>query len=252
MAVLAVAFVLVGFLAEDAAPPQAEPLSLIDDLLTGLFVAELLGRLWAAPSRRTYLRGYWVDALALVPTIRGVRVLRLLRLLRLVRSFAGLFRVLASFERMARHRNLARLFLTWGSVMVISSAGLYLAESGENDKIKEPGDALSWGIVTLTTVGYGDIAPITPEGRIAAGALMLLGITLFAGITATITSFLVESPAKAAEPRPTSEAEDRIYQLIRLRDAGVLSDAESASGIARVSEQLASAGRAQGESGSRE
>ena len=58
-------------------------------------------------------------------------------------------------------------------------------------------DAFWWGIVTLSTVGYGDISPVTPEGRLAAAALMILGITLWAAITGTITSFLVMGQERA-------------------------------------------------------
>ena len=55
--------------------------------------------------------------------------------------------------------------------------------------------------MTLTTVGYGDVFPVTPEGRLAGGALMIVGITLFAAITGTITSFLVVEQASEREGR---------------------------------------------------
>jgi voltage-gated potassium channel len=90
MAALAVAFVVVGFLAD--APDASQSYAVIDFFLTGIFVAEFATRFWASHSRLGYLRGHWIDLVALIPTIRGIRVLRLLRLLRLVRAFSGLFR----------------------------------------------------------------------------------------------------------------------------------------------------------------
>jgi hypothetical protein len=70
------------------------------------------------------------------------------------------------------------------------SAWLHVAEHGGNKSFEQPFDALWRGVVTLTTVGYGDVTPIA-EGRIAAMVLMLLGIGLFGAITATITSYLM-------------------------------------------------------------
>jgi voltage-gated potassium channel len=92
---------------------------------------------------------------------------------------------------LARHKGFAWLLIAWLGVMAVCSAWLYIAEHGANKAIDNPFDALWWGVVTLTTVGYGDVTPVTTEGRIAAMALMLLGIGLFGAITATITSYLM-------------------------------------------------------------
>jgi voltage-gated potassium channel len=68
--------------------------------------------------------------------------------------------------------------------------------------------ALWWGVVTLTTFGYGDVTPVTQEGRIAAMALMLLGIDLFGATTATITSYLMSSESRnGGEPSLVDELE---------------------------------------------
>ena len=179
MAALAAAFVALGF-AEDEASTALDLITVANLVLTVVFVAEFAARFGASRDRRGYLRGHWIDLVAIIPTVRGVRFLRLLRLLRLVRAFAGAYRALASLERMTRHRGLIALFVAWLGVAGISATALYLAESGTNPNIRSPFDAIWWGVVTLTTVGYGDIYPLTPEGRVAGMALMILGITLFA------------------------------------------------------------------------
>jgi voltage-gated potassium channel len=103
--------------------------------------------------------------------------------------------------------------------MVISSAGLYVAENGINAAISSPLDALWWGVVTLSTVGYGDVYPLTPEGRLAASVLMVLGIGLFSAITATITSYMVSTGTEVSPTRTIAE-------LAELRAAGLVTDAE--------------------------
>lgn len=125
-AALAVLFVVVGF-AEGSDLAAA-----LDYGLTAIFVLEFGSRLAASHDRAAYLRGHWIDAVALIPMVRGVRVLRLLRLLRLVRAFAGVARALTTIERVARHRGLVWLFVAWAAVMVLCSLGLYGAENGVN------------------------------------------------------------------------------------------------------------------------
>lgn len=191
---LALLFVATGF------AEQTPPIATLDAVLTILFATEFSVRFLAAESHRAYLRGHWVDLIALIPSVRGLRMLRLLRLLRLVRTFSGVYRALGHYGRLTRHRGLYALFIVWAAVMILSSVALYAAENGINDAVASPFDALWWSVVTLTTVGYGDVYPVTPEGRIAAMALMVLGIGLFAAITATITSALVGSSAATEDP----------------------------------------------------
>jgi voltage-gated potassium channel len=219
MAMLAVAYLVVGFAGDD---PNARPvLGMVETVVTVVFAVEFGSRFLASYDRRDYLRGHWIDLVALIPVARGARVFRLVRLLRLVRAFAGVYRALGHVGRLVNHRGLGLLITSWLGVMVVCSAGLYIAENGVNEAITSPLDALWWGVVTLTTVGYGDVYPVTPEGRLAASVLMLLGIGLFGAITATITSFLI-----ATGKAPTSDPVAQLRELARLRDDGVISDAE--------------------------
>jgi voltage-gated potassium channel Kch len=124
----------------------------------------------------------------------------------------------------ANHRGLAWLLVAWLSTMAITSAFVYLAENGVNKLMASPFDALWWGVTTLTTVGYGDTYPVTPEGRLAAMVLMLLGITLFAGITASITSYFV-TQGQGGGGAHSSIAEE-LRGLADLRSDGALTEDE--------------------------
>ncbi len=75
----------------------------------------------------------------------------------------------------------------------------------------------------MTTVGYGDVYPVTPEGRLAASILMLLGIGLFGVITATLTSVLVASREGDRERR---DPIDELRRLASLREDGIVSEDE--------------------------
>ncbi len=233
MAALAVAYVVIGFAGDDADPTARPALDAAETVLTALFAAEFASRFLASYHRGRYLRGHWIDLVALVPVARGLRIARLLRLLRLVRSFAGVYRAMSHVGRMVNHRGLGLLITAWLGVMVICSAGLYIAENSVNDAIGSPLDALWWGVVTLTTVGYGDVYPVTPEGRIAASILMLLGIGLFGAITATITSYLIATGG-STDTAPTT----RLRQLAALRDDGVITAEDFEATKAQLLERM--------------
>lgn len=226
MAALAVAYVALGFAAEDG-PPW---MGFVETVLTGIFIAEFTSRLAASRDRRAYLRGHWLDLLALVPAVRQIRLLRLLRLLRLIRALTGIYRALLHVERLLAHRAIASLIAIWFGVMLLSSLGMYAAEYGVNEAVESPLDALWWGVVTMTTVGYGDIAPQTTEGRLAAVVLMVLGISLFGIITATATSVLTTGQGDGADAGSLAE----VRQLARLYREGVITREQFADQAGRL------------------
>jgi voltage-gated potassium channel len=217
---LAIVFVALAYVPVEAGGLAESVIETAEWVITGMFALEFGSRLFVAPNRGGYLRGHWVDLISLVPPARWLRPFRLLRLLRLIRAFAGVGRALVHVDRLARHRGLIWLLIAWLAVMMLCSIGLYIAENGANAAVDSPLDALWWGITTMTTVGYGDVYPVTPEGRIAAAILMVLGIGLFSAVTATVTSFLV------AGGDSSSPLAIDLERLAGLHSGGQLSDDE--------------------------
>jgi voltage-gated potassium channel len=232
MAFLALVYVAVGF-AADGAPAQYQAVLAVSELaLTVVFLAEFATRLAASHDRWAYLRGHWVDAVALLPVARGLRVFRLIRMLRLIRAFAGLHRAMTGMERLAKHKGTGTIVVALLATWVIASAAFYAVEAGTNPNVREPMDAIWWGISTLVG-GQTNITPVTPEGRLASVTLLLIGVALLAGLTATIVSFVVSS-GRDRHRSPDAHLDD----LARLRDAGVLTEAEFRELVVRVSDRL--------------
>ena len=127
--------------------------------------------------------------LSLSPALRGLRALRLLRLLSGVRFFRYSNPFLGVLRTFAENRLLyGGTFAFLGAAVTIAAISLHLLEAGANESMANISDALWWALATVTTVGYGDITPVTDAGRIIGGILMVIGmftLALFAGLVST-------------------------------------------------------------------
>ncbi len=119
----------------------------------------------------------------LLPGAHGGSFVVLLRLARLGRI------IMASKGSRQLFRRLGRVGGVAGGVLVTASLVAYYAEHPTNPGFATVGDALWWGIVTMTTVGYGDIVPKTPTGRWAAVVVMLTGVAVLGLLAGSLASF---------------------------------------------------------------
>jgi voltage-gated potassium channel len=129
----------------------------------------------------------------LLPGLGGSQILVLARLARLAR----LVFVSKSAQRVLTRLGKVGLFAL--GMLLFCSWMAYVAEHNVNQEFATFGDALWWGIVTLTTVGYGDIVPVTEKGRIAGTFLMLTGIATLGLISGTLASAFRLTPSGATE-----------------------------------------------------
>jgi voltage-gated potassium channel len=174
----------------------------VDLVACGVFFVDFVVRFRAAESKLVFMKWGWIDLLASIPNVdflrlgRFVRILRVLRLLRGIKSFRRLLH-LAYASR--RRGGVATVALTMFLLVVFASIGVLLCERVESANIKTAGDAVWWSVTTVTTVGYGDRYPVTPEGRMIAIALMVAGVGMFGALSGIIASlFLGQGEEKSA------------------------------------------------------
>jgi voltage-gated potassium channel len=181
---------------------------------TILFTVEYALRLWVSERPLVYARSFYgiVDLLAILPTyisfmFPGGRFLAILRVLRVMRIFR-VFKlaqyvkeasVLSQALRASRHKIFVFIWAVLTSVTVVGSL-MYLIEGPESGYTSIP-LSIYWAVVTLTTVGYGDIVPVSALGRALATALMILGYGIIAIPTGIVTIELDRAMRAPAAPR---------------------------------------------------
>jgi voltage-gated potassium channel len=160
-----------------------------------------------------------------------VVVLRLARVARLVISSRGARQL---FDR------LGRVALVAGSVTFAGAVAAYYAEHPVNPEFATFGDSLWWAIVTLTTVGYGDIVPETTTGRLAAVMIMITGVAVLGLLAGSLASFFRLQPDGSAADRAAHEPGPSIEGAPTVAAISSAASGESAAptGLAEVLSEL--------------
>jgi len=180
-------------------------LLVIEWVFTILFSLEYVARLIASPKPLKYMFSFMglIDFFSIIPTylrlfnigmhsisiIRSIRLIRIFRILKLTRYMSGASSLSTSLWN-SRHKIIVFL----GSVLIIvvvMGTLLYLIEGGENGFTSIP-VSIYWAIVTLTTVGYGDISPQTTVGQAIASLVMILGYAILAVPTGIVTAEVIK------------------------------------------------------------
>ena len=208
-ALLALGFGFLGIYAFQvlAEPEQTlyEATSVAQAAIYLVFLADLVLRVISAGRELTTLQGVlsflktnWLAiAAAMLPAFRAFRVFGALLVLR---GFAPFFKTRASRVGLVVGVSLPLTLFTASIAILEAERGV----AGSN--INSFGDAIWWSVASVTTVGYGDRYPVTPDGRLVASLLMVVGIGLFSALTALLAAWVLEG-RKLEEDKERSENE---------------------------------------------
>jgi voltage-gated potassium channel len=172
------------------------------------FAVDYLVELSITHKRSTYIRTQWASLIivfsqlfALLPALGFLGVLRGVRALRVAGTLIRVFGIGAATKEQGRkffkEKAASVAFGIAGLTLISSAVGFTMAEDvGDGRRIHSFFDALWWSAATITTVGYGDIYPVTAVGRIIAIFTMIVGISTLAVVTARIAQFLISNDEK--------------------------------------------------------
>lgn len=161
-------------------------LSIFDYMLCVVFLYDFFDQFFKAENKWTYfIKHGWLDLLSsipLVPQFRYVRIFRIFRILRIIKSV----KILVTFIKDNRAMSLYGFVIFCACMILIlcTTAVLYVEQGVGNIKTAE--DALWWSFITITTVGYGDLYPVTNIGRLITVVLIVSGVASFGALISYI------------------------------------------------------------------
>ncbi|MCF6242343.1 MAG: ion transporter [Bacteroidales bacterium] len=216
----------------------AETLYLIEWIITGFFTIEYFLRIWIVKKPVVYIFSFYgiIDFLSVIPSylglifggmsgfivIRALRLLRIFRILKLSRYVSASKTIMTALK--ASRAKISVFLYSVIMLVVIIGTVMYFVEGEENGFTSIP-QSIYWAIVTLTTVGYGDIAPVTPVGQFIASLVMILGYGIIAvptGIVSTEMALASRKEKIITQVCPNCLHEDHDEQAVYCNRCGSL------------------------------
>jgi voltage-gated potassium channel len=180
-----------------------------------VFLAEVIFMLSIVPNRRRWLLDNPLDVAIVVLTppflpasLQALRVFRLLRLLRLLR-------VLQAARRLFSPQGLQWALIIGLLTLFLGGAGFAAVEQGPNENVDNTWDGIWWAVCTMTTVGYGDIGPVTDSGRVLAVVVMVVGIGVLTMLIGAAAERFVAQDVEQAQETLASEVGEAESDLLR-------------------------------------
>jgi voltage-gated potassium channel len=176
----------------------------LDFFIACIFLADFVVGFYFSKSKKQYMKHNWYLLIASIPIpaelFQSLRTLRILRLLQVIRVIARIKR-LATLASMVSTRGSRYIYIASLPLFTVftGAVAIYTVEEDINPKLENFFDAIWWAAVTVTTVGYGDITPVTWEGKVVGIVLMFFGIGLVGGVAGMVGSYFLSH-----QPRPAS------------------------------------------------
>jgi len=206
---------------------------IVDVALTIIFLSDFAYRLLTAESKRDYMirGGGWLDLIGSLPALRFARIFRVLRVSKLLREY-GLGTVARWFLRERAQSALYVVVLLVIVVLEVAGVLVLNVEDSSESNIRTASDAIWWGYVTITTVGYGDKFPVTNAGRIVGLFLLTIGVGLFATFTGFLANAFLAPKKEKSQERAGAGADEPRARLEELR--GLLDSQEKTAAQLRA------------------
>lgn len=189
-------------------PETYELLNILEIVFVGIFTLEYLARIYFSKQKLKFIFSFFglIDLIAILPfylslgfdlrTIRAVRFIRVFRLLKLTR-YNKAVNFLRDAFRESKEELIVFSFLA-SALLYLTSVGIYYFEKDlQPDEFGSVPQALWWSVVTLTSVGYGDVTPISTAGKIFTSIILFLGI----GLISVPSAILVAAFSKASKTK---------------------------------------------------
>lgn len=180
----------------------------IDTAICIIFLFDFFTQLWRAESKLRYLQWGWIDLASSIPFFplgRWGRLVRIARILMILRSARSAKVFLSMIFKSPIRGTFLSILLATVVLVIVSAVAILICEKVPDANIKTAGDAFWWSFSTVTSAGYGDLYPVTWEGRLVAAVLMTAGVAFFSTLIAYIFSLFTDSHQKERDDKAILE-----------------------------------------------
>ena len=221
MSIIAVLVVMMEY-SQNLSNEEMKVVGRLNTVVYWIFVFDYLVRFLCSKDKLKFFKYNMIDLIAIFP-FAYITSLKTGSEFKLIRVITYILRVLGDIREILFTNGFIYALGIIIIITLLGSIGIYTFEYGINTEIKSIGDALWWSIVTVTTVGYGDIIILSRWGRVIACILMLTGVGFISMLTSTMATFFFtksKERAQSVEVNKEDKKEEDIIDLSELSEEG--------------------------------